>query len=86
MNLEILKNSGLRQKNELESILGVTRMSLFKYFAGRNSPRKDVEKRIIKLEAAIIALTKIGALPFNDATDRDTRSKLVKHLQVAINV
>jgi transcriptional regulator with XRE-family HTH domain len=77
MGLDVIKNSGLRQKNELEGLLGVTRMTLFKYFHGRATPRKEVADRITHLASLINKLTEKGFLPFTEDTDEEDRKVLV---------
>jgi transcriptional regulator with XRE-family HTH domain len=85
MSLEVIKNSGLRQKNELEALLGVTRMSLHKYFKGKSEPREEIAARISKLTKLIEKLTTSGILPLTDKTDESQRKAIVAKLQSIIH-
>jgi transcriptional regulator with XRE-family HTH domain len=85
MSLEVIKNSGLRQKTELECLLGVTRMSLHKYFNGKSSPREEIATRIAKLTVLIEKLTASGILPLTDKTDEPSRKAIVAKLQSTIH-
>lgn len=85
MQYQIIKDSGLYQKDELEAILGVSRMSIHKYFTGKARPRKVVTTRLIKLTTIIESLTQKGLLPFNRYTDKHKRVNLVAKLQEILN-
>ena len=85
MSLEAIKSSGLRQKNELESLLGVTRMTLYKYFKGISAPREDVASRITKLAALVEKLTTSGLLPLTDKTDEAHRKAIVAKLKSVVH-
>lgn len=85
MDYEVIKSSGLYQKGELESILGVSRMSISKYFGGRTIPRKAVQLRIKKLSAIVKSLTTSGMLPFNEGTLESTRRDIIRRVIEVIN-
>ena len=85
MSLEVIKNSGLRQKNELEALIGVTRMSLHKYFKGKSVPREEIAARILKLATLIEKLTVSGLLPLTDKTDEAHRKAIVAKLKSVVH-
>lgn len=85
MQLDIIKKSGLYQKDELEQLLGVSRMSIYKYFIGRTEPRPALQRRINRLATIITAFTNKGILPFTEDTESSTRLTVVGKMLEILN-
>jgi predicted transcriptional regulator len=85
MNLDLIKKSGIHQKGELEAILGVTRMSLYKYNKGTAKPRKAVADKIHKLELIVTRLLEKSILPIDASIDIDKRAQLINKIKDILN-
>lgn len=85
MQLDVIKESGMYQKDELEKLLGVSRMSIYKYFIGRTEPRPALRRRIDRLATIITAFTNKGILPFTEDADGSTRQTVIEKMQEILN-
>ena len=78
MNIEAILASGLRLKGDLESIIGVSRVSLYNYRKGINAPNARHKSKLEKLEKAVAVLVAKGVLP---PKDKEARKKIVEKLR-----
>lgn len=84
MDYDLILKSGFRRKDELEYILGITRMSFYKYTKGIVSPRPVIAERIAKLESVIKKLTEKNLLPLKSDVDEHKRKQLVEKVKVVV--
>lgn len=83
MNFKILKRTGLHQKGELETLLGVSRVMLNRYAKGA-TPGKHTAPRIELAMKVLGDLLKQEKLPLPEDYDRERRLKAVEKLKVFI--
>lgn len=77
--LKILKKAGL-SADDFARILGVSRVAVFNWRAGRSKPHPQIRERVTRAEAMLELLVDKGKLPFV-ADGREDRARKVLRLK-----
>ncbi len=79
----IFKKSGLSVR-EIALLVGVSRIAVHNWVAGRTSPHKFIEPRVAAVQLLLIDHVECGDLPLANALDKDARRKAVDKLKIHV--
>jgi len=82
MNLDVIKASGLRQKGDLDVLLGVNRVVVNYIFSGKRKPNKELEARMKRLSKVVEILLEKQLLP---PPSTDARNKIVSKIKTVLD-
>jgi hypothetical protein len=74
---ELVKQTGLKTKGELDSLFGVSRLMVIKYMNGKSMPRGGNLVRISKTLKVLNDLVDKGKLPLPAYKDAEARKRAV---------
>jgi hypothetical protein len=80
MNFEIVKQTKLRQKGELETLFAVSRPMVCHYLSGKSIPRGKNRSHIQTALTVLDKLVQQGKLPLPEDRDADQRMKAVEKI------
>lgn len=85
LDFTVAKESGLRQRGELDVLFGVTYPMVNRYLKGKAYPRGKNREHIARVLGTVKALMDKGSLPFTDDKDKEYRTKAVAKIADFLN-